>query len=408
MGKTVVLAGALDTKGAEFSYVRKVIRRAGLDVLTVDFGVLGEPAFVPDISRAEVAQAGGGDLERWRSGEHKDEAMAGMAAALAVVVRRLFDEGRLDGIFSMGGSGGTSVATTAMRTLPVGVPKLVASTVGGGDVSGYAGTKDITFMPSVVDIAGFNRISQRIYANAAAAIAGMVAAEPPAAEQATMIAASMFGNTTAAVDQARARMEGQGYEVLVFHATGTGGRAMEDLVRDGYFQGVLDLTTTELADEVCGGVMSAGPDRGRAAPASGVPALLVPGCVDMANFGAPQTVPARYAGRHLYNWNPNVTLLRTNAAENTRIGEMLAAAANAATGPVAVLLPLRGVSMLDSPGGQFWDPAADRACYEAIRAHLKPSVPVEEVDANINDEAFAQRAADLLLAMIRETSQQRK
>ncbi len=408
MGRTVVLAGALDTKGAEFSYVRKVIRRAGLDVLTVDFGVLGEPAFIPDISRAEVAQAGGGDLERWRSGEHKDEAMAGMAAALAVVVRRLFDEGRLDGIFSMGGSGGTSVATTAMRTLPVGVPKLVASTVGGGDVSGYAGTKDITFMPSVVDIAGFNRISQRIYANAAAAIAGMVAAEPPAAEQATMIAASMFGNTTAAVDQARARMEGQGYEVLVFHATGTGGRTMEDLVRDGYFQGVLDLTTTELADEVCGGVMSAGPDRGRAAPASGVPVVLVPGCVDMANFGAPQTVPARYAGRHLYNWNPNVTLLRTNAAENTRIGEMLAAAANAATGPVAVLLPLRGVSMLDSPGGQFWDPAADRACYEAIRAHLKPSVPVEEVDANINDEAFAQRAADLLLAMIRETSQQRK
>lgn len=408
MGKTVVLAGALDTKGAEFSYVRKVIRRAGLDVLTVDFGVLGEPAFIPDISRAEVAQAGGGDLERWRSGEHKDEAMAGMAAALAVVVRRLFDEGRLDGIFSMGGSGGTSVATTAMRTLPVGVPKLVASTVGGGDVSGYAGTKDITFMPSVVDIAGFNRISQRIYANAAAAIAGMVAAEPLAAEQATMIAASMFGNTTAAVDQARARMEGQGYEVLVFHATGTGGRTMEDLVRDGYFQGVLDLTTTELADEVCGGVMSAGPDRGRAAPASGVPVVLVPGCVDMANFGAPQTVPARYAGRHLYNWNPNVTLLRTNAAENTRIGEMLAAAANAATGPVAVLLPLRGVSMLDSPGGQFWDPAADRACYEAIRAHLKPSVPVEEVDANINDEAFAQRAADLLLAMIRETSQQRK
>jgi uncharacterized protein (UPF0261 family) len=408
MGKTVVLAGALDTKGAEFSYVRKVIRRAGLDVLTVDFGVLGEPAFVPDISRAEVAQAGGGDLERWRSGEHKDEAMAGMATALAVVVRRLFDEGRLDGIFSMGGSGGTSVATTAMRTLPVGVPKLVASTVGGGDVSGYAGTKDITFMPSVVDIAGFNRISRRIYANAAAAIAGMVAAEPPAAEQATMIAASMFGNTTAAVDQARVRMEGQGYEVLVFHATGTGGRTMEDLVRDGYFQGVLDLTTTELADEVCGGVMSAGPDRGRAAPASGVPVVLVPGCVDMANFGATQTVPARYAGRHLYNWNPNVTLLRTNAAENTRIGEMLAAAANAATGPVAVLLPLRGVSMLDSPGGQFWDPAADRACYEAIRAHLKPSVPVEEIDANINDETFAQRAADLLLAMIRKTSQQRK
>jgi uncharacterized protein (UPF0261 family) len=408
MGKTVVLAGALDTKGAEFSYVRHAIRRAGLDVLTVDFGVLGEPSFVPEVGRAEVAQAVGGDLQRWRSGKHKDEAMAGMAAGLAVVVRRLFDEGRLNGIVSMGGSGGTSVATAAMRTLPVGVPKLVVSTVGGGDVSGYAGTKDITFMPSVVDIAGFNRISRRIYANAAATIAGMVAAEPPAEEQAPMIAASMFGNTTAAVGEARARMERQGYEVLVFHATGTGGRTMEDLVRDGYFQGVLDLTTTELADEVCDGVMSAGPDRGRAAPTSGVPVILVPGCVDMANFGAPQTVPTRYADRQLYQWNPNVTLLRTNAAENARIGEMLAAAANAATGPVAVLLPLRGVSMLDSPGGQFWDPDADRACYQAIRSYLKASVPVEEIDANINDEIFAQRAADLLLGMIRETSDQRK
>ena len=330
MGKTVVLVGALDTKGAEFDYVRQVIQRTGLDVLTVDFGVLGEPAFAPDVGRAEVAVAGGGDLERWRSGEHKDEAMAGMAAGLAVVVRRLYDQGRLDGIVSMGGSGGTSIATTAMRTLPVGVPKLVASTVGGGDVSAYAGTKDITFMPSIVDVAGFNRISRRIYANAAAAIAGMVAAEPPAAAEAPLIAASMFGNTTQAVDHARARMERQGYEVLVFHATGTGGQVMEDLARDGYFQGVLDLTTTELADQVCGGVMSAGPDRGRAAPASGVPVVLVPGCVDMANFGAPQTVPARYAGRQLYKWNPNVTLLRTNVAENARIGEMIAAAANAA------------------------------------------------------------------------------
>ncbi len=409
MGKTVVLVGALDTKGAEFGYLRQIIQRAGLDVLTVDFGVLGEPAFAPDVGRAEVAlAAGGGDLERWRSGEHKDEAMAGMAAGLAVIIRRLYDQGRLDGILSMGGSGGTSIAATAMRALPVGVPKLVASTVGGGDVSAYAGTKDITFMPSVVDIAGFNRISRRIYANAAAAIAGMVAAEPPAAAEAPLVAASMFGNTTAAVDHARARLERQGYEVLVFHATGTGGRTMEDLVRDGYFQGVLDLTTTELADQVCGGVMSAGPDRGRAAPARGVPVVLVPGCVDMANFGGPETVPARYAGRQLYKWNPNVTLLRTNVAENARIGEMLAAAANAAAGPVAVLLPLRGVSMLDSPGGQFWDPAADRACYQAIRSHLKPSVPVEEIEANINDEAFALRAADLLLAMIKEVPGSRK
>lgn len=408
MGRTVVLTGALDTKGAEFSYVKQAIERTGLEVLTVDFGVLGEPAFAPEVSRAEVARAANGDLERWGSGAHKDEAMAGMAAGLAIVVRRLYDEGRLDGVLAMGGSGGTSIATTAMRTLPVGVPKLMVSTVGGGDVSAYAGTKDITFMPSIVDVAGFNRISRRIYTNAAAAIAGMVAAEPPAATgnaEVPMIAASMFGNTTTAVDFARARMEQRGYEVLVFHATGTGGRTMEDLVRDGYFEGVLDLTTTELADEVCGGVMSAGPDRGRAAPEAGVPVLLVPGCADMANFGAPDTVPARYEGRLLYKWNPNVTLLRTNVAENERIGEMLADAANAASGPVRILLPLRGVSMLDSPGGEFWDPAADQACYRTMRSHLKPSVPVTEIDANINDEAFARQAADLLLDMVREQSQ---
>jgi uncharacterized protein (UPF0261 family) len=345
---------------------------------------------------------GGGNLERLRSGEHKDEAMATMAAGLTAVVRRLYQEGRLDGILGMGGSGGTSIATAAMRALPVGVPKLMVSTVGGGDVAPYAGTKDITFMPSVLDVAGFNRISRRIYANAAAAIAGMVEAQRPVEpDDKPLIGASMFGNTTAAVDRARARLERAGMEVLVFHATGTGGRTMEDLVRDRQLQGVLDLTTTELADEVCGGVMSAGPERGHAAPGAGIPVVFAPGCVDMANFGAPQTVPARYAARRLYKWNPNVTLLRTDVAENARIGEMLAGAANAASGPVAMLWPLRGFSMLDSPDGAFWDPEADHACYAAVRARLRPSVRVIEVDGNINDPPFADLAADTLLEMMR-------
>jgi uncharacterized protein (UPF0261 family) len=324
-----------------------------------------------------------------------------MAAGLTAVVRRLYQEGRLDGILGMGGSGGTSIATAAMRALPVGVPKLMVSTVGGGDVAPYAGTKDITFMPSVLDVAGLNRISRRIFANAAAAIAGMVAAQRPVeSDDKPVIGASMFGNTTAAVDRSRARLEQAGMEVLVFHATGTGGRTMEDLVRDGQLQGLLDLTTTELADEVCGGVMSAGPDRGQAAPAAGIPVVFAPGCVDMANFGTLETVPVRYAARRLYRWNPNVTLLRTDAAENARIGEMLAGAANAAAGPVAILWPLRGFSMLDSPGGDFWDPEADRACYAAVRAHLRPSVRVVEVDANINDPPFADLAADTLLEMM--------
>jgi uncharacterized protein (UPF0261 family) len=367
----------------------------------VDFGVLGEAAFAPDIRREEVTGAAAGDLAHLASGEHKDEAMKTMAAGLAVVVRRLYDEGKLNGILGMGGTGGTSIATAAMRTLPVGVPKVMVSTVGGGDVSAYSGTKDITFIPSIVDVAGINRISRTIYTNAAGAIAGMVQMEAPAAAgEKPLVVASMFGNTTKAVDRARGVLERAGYEVLVFHATGTGGRTMESLIADGYIVASMDITTTELADEVCGGVFSAGPTRGMAASRAGIPAVLVPGCVDMANFWGIDTVPEKHRGRNLYQWNPNITLLRTNVAENRRMGEMLAAAANAASAPVAIVLPLKGVSMLDSPGNPFWDPEADGACYDAIKRNLKPGIPVYELDHNINDPEFADQVANLLLGML--------
>lgn len=409
MAKTVVLVGALDTKGREFAFVRERTAASGLQTLTVDFGVMGEPAFAPQVDRDEVALAGGGDLAYLASGEHKDEAMQTMARGLAVVVRRLYDEGKLDGIISMGGSGSTSIATTAMRTLPLGVPKVMVSTVGGGDVSMYAGMKDITFMPSIVDVAGLNRISRVIYANAAGAIVGMVKAESPAsanqeAKLKPLITASMFGNTTACVEQARAILEAQGYEVMIFHATGIGGQTMESLIADGYSVGSLDITTTELADTVCGGVFSAGAQRCMAASRAGIPTVLVPGCVDMANFGEIGTVPARYRGRLLYEWNANVTLLRTDVAENQQIGEMLAAAANAATGPVAILLPLQGVSMLDSPGGRFWDPEADAACYEAIKQNLRTDIPVYELDHNINDPEFSWQVANTLLELLGKSS----
>jgi uncharacterized protein (UPF0261 family) len=403
MAKTIVIVGALDTKGEEFAYMKALLKKKRLRTTIVDFGVLGEPAFEPDIDRHTVATAGGGDLERFRFGEHKDEAMKVMAAGLTHVVRQLYDIGQLDGIISMGGSGGTSIATAAMRTLPVGVPKLMVSTVGGGDVSAYAGTKDITFMPSIVDVAGFNRISRAIYINAAGAIAGMAGMSvPEAAADKPLIAASMFGNTTKAVDHARGLLEQHGYEVLVFHATGTGGKTMESLIADGLIAGSLDITTTELADEVCGGVFSAGSDRCWAASRAGIPAVLVPGCVDMANFWGIDTVPEKYRGRNLYQWNQ-----RNPAAhpvdENVKIGEMLAAAANAATAPVAILLPLQGVSQLDSPGGAFWDPEADRACYDAIKQNLKPGIPVIEVDHNINDPEFSGKVAETLLEMLKIT-----
>lgn len=401
MAKTVVIVGALDTKGQEFAFVKALIEAQGLNTLTVDFGVMGTPAYEAQITRSEVAQAGGEALDALSSGQQKDKAMQTMARGLAAVVRRLYDEGKLDGIIGMGGTGGTSIATTAMRTLPIGVPKVMLSTVAGGDVSAYAGTKDIVFIPSIVDVAGINSISRAMYTLAAGAIIGMVNIEqPPATEQKPLIAASMFGNTTTAVDNARGIMEGAGYEVLVFHATGTGGKTMESLIADGYIGASLDITTTELADYVCDGVFNAGGDRCLAASRAGIPAVLVPGCVDMANFNSVASMPEKYQSRNLYQWNPNVTLLRTNVEENTKIGELIAAAANASTAPVEILLPLKGVSMLDSEGNQFWDPEADQACYDAIKRNVRPGIVVQELNYNINDPEFSSAVANTLLKLL--------
>jgi uncharacterized protein (UPF0261 family) len=401
MKKKVVIVGSLDTKGKEYAFIKELIEKQNIETLVVDFGVQGKAAFKPEISRNKVAKSGGGDISYLSSGDHKDEAMKVMATGLAVVVRKLYDQGKLDGIIGMGGTGGTSIITAAMRTLPVGVPKVMVSTVGGGDVSAYTGTKDITFIPSIVDVAGINRISRVIYTNAAGAICGMVKMKrPKAIAEKPLVVASMFGNTTKCVDHARGILEKKGYEVLVFHATGSGGKTMESLIADGYITASMDITTTELADEVCSGVFSAGPDRCMAASRAGIPSVLVPGCVDMANFWGIETVPEKYKKRNLYKWNPNVTLLRTNIEENIQMGKMLAAAANAATAPVAVIVPLKGVSMLDSEGGAFWDPKADQACFDTIKKNLKSDIPFLEMNNNINDPEFSGKVADVLLKMI--------
>ena len=401
MPKPVVLVGALDTKGAEFQFVKELIEARGLETIVVDFGVLGEPSFEPEVPNDEVARAAGSSIEELRQKEDKTFAMRTMQQGLASVVGDLYAQGRLGGVLGMAGSGGTSLATAAMRALPVGVPKVMVSTVASGDVSNYVGTKDITMMPSVVDVAGLNSFSRQIYANAAGAIAGMVAQEFEApSEEKPLITASMFGNTTAAVNHARELLEERGYEVLVFHATGTGGRTMESLIDAGFITANLDMTTTELADEVCGGVLSAGAERMMAAARAGIPTVLVPGCVDMANFWGIDSVPEKFRNRKLYEWNPDVTLMRTNVEENRQMGEMIAAAANASTGPVAVLVPLKGVSQLDAPGGDFWDPEADRACFDAIKGNLEADIPYIEMDNNINDPAFAEEAVALLLEML--------
>lgn len=399
--KTVALIGTLDTKGAEFAFLRQAIVAEGVATLMIDTGVLADPPFVPEVSAAEVAAAGGADLAALAAGNDRGAAVAAMARGAGAILSRLVAEGRVHGAIGMGGGGGTSIAAAAMRTLPIGFPKLIVSTLAAGDTAPIVGVKDITLMPSVVDISGINRLSAQIITNAAGAIAGMVKAGPVAVGEARpLVAATMFGVTTPCVTTARAVLEAAGYEVLVFHATGTGGRTMEELVRAGFIKGVLDITTTELADELAGGVLSAGPDRLAAAGAAGIPQVVSVGALDMVNFGARATVPARYAGRLFYEHNALVTLMRTTPEENAALGATIAAKLSRATGPTVLMIPERGVSGIDVAGKPFHDPAADAALFTALRGGVGPNVEVVTFDTDINDPAFATAAAQRLIALM--------
>ncbi|HSR43122.1 MAG TPA: Tm-1-like ATP-binding domain-containing protein [Longimicrobiales bacterium] len=401
MARTVLLLGTLDTKGSELAYVRTCVEAHGLETLVVDAGVLGEPAFEPDVGADEVARAGGGSLTELRERADRGTAVDVMIAGLEQVVRSLHAEGRVDGALGVGGGGRTALATSAMRTLPVGVPKVMVSTMASGDVSPYVGIRDLTLMYSVTDIAGLNPLTRTILANAAGAVAGMVAQDPPPAPaERPMVAASMFGVTTPCVDRVRDLLDEAGYEVVVFHATGSGGRALESLVEEGWFVGVADVTTTEWCDEVVGGVLSAGPDRLSAAGRAGIPQVVSVGATDMVNFGGMDTVPEAFRDRTLYKHNPSVTLMRTTPEECREVGRRIAERLNAAEGPTVVMLPLRGVSMIDAAGQPFHDPEADAALFAALRQGLRDGIEVVEVDAHVNDPGFADAFAERMLRLL--------
>ncbi|MBI2503411.1 MAG: Tm-1-like ATP-binding domain-containing protein [Candidatus Latescibacteria bacterium] len=404
MAKTILVIGAFDTKGAEFAFLRRQILELGHRVLMVNTGVMGSTDLFPvDVEAEAVAREGGAQLEALRAKKDRGEAMKAMSQGAALLVKKLYDQGRFDGIIGMGGTGGTSVVSAAMRGLPLGVPKVCVSTAAAGDTSAYVGTKDIAMIPSIVDVAGLNRISRPIFARAAGAICGMAAAPVPVpADERPILVASMFGNTTTCVNACAAALDARGYEVLVFHATGTGGRTMESLVAEGLVDAVLDITTTEWADTLCGGVFDAGPERLSAPGQRGVPHLIVPGCVDMVNFGPLSTVPQKYreSERFFYEWNPAVTLMRTNAEENRRMGRIFAEKANQAKGPVAFLLPLQGVSILDGRGQPFCDWEADQVLFAALKEDLKPGIQVVELDHNINDPQFSAKAVEMMLELI--------
>jgi uncharacterized protein (UPF0261 family) len=395
---TVVLVGTLDTKGLEYARWRELIEAAGARCVLVDAGVLGESQVEADIDAAAVAWAAGADLEALRSAGDRGAAVRVMAAGAAVIARRLHADGQLDAIAALGGSGGTALATEAMRALPFGVPKLMVSTVASGDVGAYVQGADITMSYPVVDVVGGNRVVESVLRNAAGAVVGMArsAASEVAASARAVVGATMFGVTTPCVTAARERLEATGHEVLTFHATGVGGDSMERLIGDGVLDAVLDVTTTELADELVGGIHPAGPERLRAAGRRGIPQVISVGALDMVNFGPPDTVPASLAGRLTVRHNPMVTLVRTSPQECAELGARLAERARAATGPVSVYLPLRGVSALSVDGGPFHDPAADAALFDAIRAGCAGEVELVELDCDINAPAFARAVADAI------------
>lgn len=402
MTKTVAILGAFDTKGQEFVFLKSEIEKYGCQTFMINVGVLGEGPFQADITAEKVAEAGGSSLQKLAADKDRGIAMEVMTRGAAIIAKKLYSEGKFDGIISMGGSGGAVVGTSAMRVLPVGVPKLMVTTVAAGDTSAYVGTTDITMMPSIVDVSGLNRISRSIFSNAAGAMCGMVNVEKVVAtsEEKPLIAATMFGNTTRAVDNARRILEEKGYEVLVFHATGTGGRTMEMLVENGYFAGVLDITTTEWADEVCGGVLSAGKTRLEAASKAGIPQVVTPACIDMCNFWAPETIPAKFKDRLMYKWNPNITLMRTTPEENMQIGEMFAEKLNMAKGPAMVFIPMGGFSEIDFPDKSFWWPEADQAFVDALKKDLRSDIPVVISDKDVNNPEFSEMVVEKLIEFL--------
>lgn len=398
---TVVVLGTLDTKAEEHFFLAREVRSRGCDVIVVDAGIVGESPDGVDISRDEVAAAAGTSPRSLADAGNRSGAVAAMGRGAGEVLKRLRSEGRLDAVITLGGGSGTTLAGIAMHEVPVGVPKLVVSTVAAGDMRPHVRGTDLTAMYAVLDIAGLNPITRQILRNAAGAIAGMagVGGEPEG-DGRPLVGATMFGVTTAGTQAARRRLEEHGYEVLVFHATGSGGESLEALVRAGYLKGVLDLTTTELADDLVGGVMSAGPRRLTAAGDMGIPQVVSVGALDMVNLGAPETIAPEFRERKLYSHATTMTLMRTTAEESAELGRRIAQRLNASTGPVAVFLPMRGISAMAVPGGPFHDADADDALFSAIERNLDPKVTLVELDTDINDEKFGTAMADRLIAML--------
>ncbi|SEE21099.1 Tm-1-like ATP-binding domain-containing protein [Ruania alba] len=398
----IALIGALDTKGEEYAFLKDEIEELGHIAVLIDVGVLGDPTLAADVSREAVAESQGASIEHLQQAGERGAGMRVMAGGAAEVVADLVGKGAVGGVLAVGGSNAAYIMARVSEALPVGLPKVLVSTMASGDTRPYVGSTDLTMMNSIVDINGLNRITRPVLRNAVGAVVGMAsewfggASDARSADEAPVVAISMFGVTTACASQLAQHLQAHA-DPLSFHANGAGGRALEALVRRGQVQAVADMTTTELADELFGGVCSAGPDRLTAAGAAGVPQVVSLGALDMVNFGARASVPAHLEGRLFYEHNPDVTLMRTNEEECAQLGALLARRLNDAEGPCAVVIPTRGVSMISVAGAPFHHPAADAALIESLRADLNPDVHVTTHDTDINDPIVADTISTLVV-----------
>ena len=397
--RRVYAVGTMDSKGQELGYVAEKVRASGAPVVTVDVGTMDAPTAAPDVAREVVAACHPGGADAVLKHTDRGRAVTAMGEALVHFLLREHAAGKVAGVIGIGGSGGTALVAPAMRALPVGLPKLIVSTVASGNTAPYVGSTDITMMYSVVDVAGLNRVSRQVLANAAGAIAGMVLHPAADAEAKPTVGMTMFGVTTPCVTACRQHLERQGFECLVFHATGTGGQAMEKLVHSRLIGAVLDVTTTEVADEVVGGVFAAGPARFDVTFEQRIPCVMSVGALDMVNFGALDAVPPQFKARKLHVHNANVTLMRTTPDENRKVAEWIAAKINRFDAEVTMLLPEGGVSALDAPGQPFWDPDADRALFDGLERLVRwgGKRRLVRLPHHINDPAFAQALADTFL-----------
>lgn len=399
----VAMVGCFDTKAEVFHYLYQSLIKQGCSVIAINTGIYGSTELFPvDYENSWLLESIGESLDEVIAKGDRNVAVSFMSSAARQLLGRLSSEGKVSGVIGMGGGGGTYIVLNSMQDVAFGIPKICISTLAAKDVTHLAGIKDIMLIPSIVDVSGLNRIISVVIEQGAVAMAAMSKIRINQENEKKRIAISMFGNTTACVDTCTSMLKAKGYEVYAFHANGSGGKTMEEMIRGGYFDGVLDVTTTELADDLCGGICSAGGNRLTAASAMGIPQIVVPGCLDMVNFGSIASVPAQYAERNLYQWSPDVTLMRTNAEENRILGQNLARKVSASAAPAVIIIPEKGLSQIDREGSPFYDAAANENLFESIEHSVGEDLVVLREEMHINDPAFATLLVDTMVSMLED------